>query len=1177
MLAQLKALLFPATFLEREEENRTAQILNAILLAGVSLLALLIFSHFFISGYQIETFVLYVIGGQVALFTLLLLLLRRGYLHTVARALIFIVWLGTSYVVWNRGGVADANFVAFAILLALSSLLLNWREAVFVFLLIIATGWVMVYQQLQGALLPVSRNTPIEIMTTLTVTFTLMLVVFYLLVGSLRNALRKNDLANRRLRELSDQLEERVQARTQELALSAEVSRIISRIRDLPELLSQSVELIRARFNLYHVQIYLLDETELQLVLRASTGEAGGVLLTRAHWLPLDGRSLNGKAALTKTLVLVSNTAEEPLFQPNSLLPYTRAELTIPLLVGERLLGVLDLQSDRVGAFSEESLLALNTLASQLAVAIENANLFAERQRAEEEVRQFKLGIDYSSDAVFLCRPNGQITYVNPRFEEMYGWPAAEVIGQTPRILKSGLVPQEKYELFWKTLLNKGSVVHELVNKARDGRLISVTSSNNPIVHENGEVIGFLSIHTDITQRKLAEARLARSVAELNCLNDLGRKVEERPSVPEFLQWTTQRIPAAMSHPERCLVAITLDETVYGDARALELSRHIVEGLRVENELIGRLIIAYEDSSLLFENEDSAFIGGVGRRISSYLEGQRLLAQVQARAAEMETVAQVGTALARDLDTDQLLQDIVNLTRERFGLYHVQVYLMNESGNTLVLAAGAGDIGQKMVSEGRLISLRQEQSLVAHAARLRQAVIVNDVRNEPGFLPHPLLPHTRAELAVPLLAGEKVLGVLDIQASETGYFNNQDINVYTILSTQVAAALQNAQQFAQTQAALENLQILQQAFVREGWQSFYGSAQQAVQGFVARGTKVEPIANTTVELPELIHTQKVIVQPIQLGGVNLGGLGVRLPANGQLDETQRLLLESLSREVSQALERARLAEQTRAALDETQQRTVELAILNEMSQALTAQTSVDGVLEVVYRFTSRLMDTTNFYIALHDPVQEEIEFALEARNGHLAYHVERRRAGQGLTEYLIKQRQPLLIPEDVGRHLQERGITSYGQRALSWLGVPMVSGGQVLGIIAVQSYTQPRLYNERHLQLLTAVASQAAIAIENARLIEATEARARQEQLLREIYARVSATVDPEFILRIAAEEVGRALGLETFVYLVNLQTPADNQLEVELDTPLTLVPKPATSTLAGNGASTSKGAHNSQ
>ncbi len=1141
MFTQLKALLFPTTFSDQEEENRNAQIVNAILLAGIVLLSLLLLNPTLSRGSGIQPVGTYILSGQVFFFALLLLLLHRGYLRLVTRGLMIVIFLGTSYAVWIGGGVSDVIFTAFATLLLLSSLLLNWRETFFVFLLVMANGWTMAYLQQQGILQPEAPRTPTGTMITLTIIFSQMIVVLYLLAGSLQNALKKSELANHNLRELSEQLEERVKARTQDLTLSAEVANAVTRIRELPELLSQSVELIRARFNLYHVQIYLLDEAGSQLVLRASTGEAGRALLAEEHRLPLNSRSLNSQAALTQKPVLVADTTTEPLFQPNPLLPNTRAEITIPLLLSERLVGVLDLQSDRIGAFSKTRLLALQTLAGQLAIAINNAELFSERQRAEEEVRKFKLAIDHASDGIFLTDVNGHILYVNAHFEKMYGWSAAEAIGQTPRILKSGLTSAEEYKHFWQTLLSKKGVVHEVINQTRDGRLVFVNATNDPILNEEEEIIGFLSVQKDITQRKEAEARLARSLAELNYLNELGRKVEERLPVPEFLQWAAKHIAPAMSHPEHCLTAITLGETVYGDERALSLPRHIVEGLRIANELVGRLIIAYTDSRLLFENEDSTFIGGVGRRISSYLEEQRLLEQIQARAAEMETVAQIGTAVTGDLDINHLLQDVVNLTKERFNVYHAHIYLLDEASDELSLAAGAGEIGQVMVSEGRRIPRRQEQSLVARAARLRQGVIVNDVRNEPGFLSHPLLPHTRAELAVPLLAGQQVLGVLDVQASEPGYFREKDVNVYTTLATQVAAALQNARQFAQTQDALENLQILQQAFVREGWQSFYSSAQQRAQGFVASGQKVLPITDATTDLPELIHAQTAVVQPIQLGGVNLGGLGVRLPDNSQLTETQRALLESLSREVSQALERARLAEQTRTALDETQQRTRELAILNEMSQALTAQTSVAGVLEVVYRFTSRLMDTTNFYIALYDAEQDEIEFALNTHDKRIVYHRERRRAGHGLTEYIIRHRQPLLIPEDVDGRLQELGVTSYGRRSLSWLGVPMALGNQVLGVLAVQSYTQPRVYNERHLQLLTAVASQAAIAIENARLIEATAERARQEQLLREISTRVSATVDPEFILRTAAEEIGRALGLETFVLLQSGQEDGQN------------------------------------
>jgi GAF domain-containing protein len=90
------------------------------------------------------------------------------------------------------------------------------------------------------------------------------------------------------------------------------------------------------------------------------------------------------------------------------------------------------------------------------------------------------------------------------------------------------------------------------------------------------------------------------------------------------------------------------------------------------------------------------------------------------------------------LDPDELLQAVVNLTKERFGLYHAHIYLADESWNTLLLAAGAGDVGREMVAGNHSIPLNVEKSLVARAAREQQAVIVNDVRSEPDFLPNPL-------------------------------------------------------------------------------------------------------------------------------------------------------------------------------------------------------------------------------------------------------------------------------------------------------------------------------------------------------------------------------------------------------------------------------------------------------
>ena len=181
--------------------------------------------------------------------------------------------------------------------------------------------------------------------------------------------------------------------------------------------------------------------------------------------------------------------------------------------------------------------------------------------------------------------------------------------------------------------------------------------------------------------------------------------------------------------------------------------------------------------------------------------------RVADRTKDLATVAEVGTATATILETDKLLQAVVDLTKERFNLYHSHIYLLDVSGQNLVLAAGAGEPGRQMMVEKRSIPLDREQSLVARAARERKGVIVNDVTEAPDFLPNPLLPDTRSELAVPMIAGGNVIGVFDIQSDVVGRFTDSDINIQTTLAAQVATSIQNVRVFEQSkaQADLESL------------------------------------------------------------------------------------------------------------------------------------------------------------------------------------------------------------------------------------------------------------------------------------------------------------------------------------------------------------------------------------
>jgi PAS domain S-box-containing protein len=135
----------------------------------------------------------------------------------------------------------------------------------------------------------------------------------------------------------------------------------------------------------------------------------------------------------------------------------------------------------------------------------------SERKKAEESLLKFRLGIERSSDAVFITDPSGVIIFVNPSFEQLYGYSFQESIGNTPRIFKSGNLSSEDYKSFWSSLLSKNVVSGEIVNKTKDGRLVHIEGTNNPILDNQSKIIGFLGIHRDITDRKREEEELEQS------------------------------------------------------------------------------------------------------------------------------------------------------------------------------------------------------------------------------------------------------------------------------------------------------------------------------------------------------------------------------------------------------------------------------------------------------------------------------------------------------------------------------------------------------------------------------------------------------------------------------------------------------------------------------------------
>jgi len=247
-------------------------------------------------------------------------------------------------------------------------------------------------------------------------------------------------------------------------------------------------------------------------------------------------------------------------------------------------------------------------------------------------------------------------------------------------------------------------------------------------------------------------------------------------------------------------------------------------------------------------------------------ELQELIDNLEERVADrtrrLEIVATLGEQLNAILDPDDLLREVVNQVKANFGYYHTHIYLLDEAGENLVVAAGTGSAGEEMVAGGHSISLNAAASLVARSARSGEIVTVDNVRQAEDWLPNPLLPDTQAEMAVPIIQTSGVIGVLDVQEDKIGGLDESDANLLRSLANQVAVALSNARLFEQTnqakeeaeqarleaEQAKEDIEIANRALEAQVWQT---TGQAQLNDKMQGEQDVATLANSVIQ--QLCH------------------------------------------------------------------------------------------------------------------------------------------------------------------------------------------------------------------------------------------------------------------------------------------------------------------------------------
>ncbi len=637
--------------------------------------------------------------------------------------------------------------------------------------------------------------------------------------------------------------------RNEELRVLNEIISAASQSLELDETLSQVLEKTLAFLQMQGGLISMADPKSGTLHLSVWQDLPAPVINVLQQDKGLDN-TLCGAVYAAKETLVIKNLRTDPspvdvnLLLKNGLFSY----VGIPFSARDKTIGTLCLFDNEPLEIADKNLALLSSVGRQVGFAVENARLFHEAQQRTEELGLLNKVVTEVSSAANLQKGLETIA------EEIYRITNALHVGvalldeKEENLILSTDYPDKEADLglalplkgnllSQKVLSEKKPIsIQDVLNNAETEAIREVMLQRGtqslvifPIL-SGKEAIGTVGVdfatpyhqlsneEINLIQTILLQAGTAIETARL------FQKTEEAASELRTLFAAMDDVIFVVDRETRYLrIAPTNPAGLYLDAEEL-LGKRMIDILPEELhelflnaisevtatektvnieyplEINGKETWFYASLSKLDENQ----IYWIARDITERKESERIL---QRQNDYMTAAAEVGRLVTSTLDMDILFRRAVNLLCEHFGYYHASIFINEEAGLNTVVRESTGEAGREMKERHHSLPVGSK-SVVGTATGTGEPFIVNDVRNNPNHHVNPLLPDTRAEAAIPLKIGRRIIGALDLQATEVGAFTDEDVAVLQILADQFATAIDNARSYKIAQDAFTEMREL---------------------------------------------------------------------------------------------------------------------------------------------------------------------------------------------------------------------------------------------------------------------------------------------------------------------------------------------------------------------------------